>query len=527
MKKSGENMKIFLSKIIDWIGRFVKYYAFPFFENLGILLSDFFLKKALPFFSKIWNNTKTFFSCMLIPFLKNAGKSIKAFPAGRINSVTNQANSKAGEISSAVNKDFRNIVMLLIKNLDIIFRNCLGYLKKTFVSLSSIAREIFQNPNRQSKSASTEAHSIMNDKVITGNNWWNVLIRNIKYLPVRKLALYCLVFVLLDVFLLWFSSYRILYAKHYWEGVEDKKFFIRPGKSLDEVIGELKQNDILKSKFLFKVYVKLTGKQDKIISKRYIFKSGISNSELLNLLTDRNMVQMEKFTLIEGLRIKQIAKISENKLQLSADRFIQETENDSLIAILGLKGKVKNLEGFLFPDTYYLPLDVDEKGLVNILFNEFRKRVLEDSAVKAGLGAKNKNILEVITLASIVQGETNLKGEMPVVSGVYHNRLKKNIKLEADPTVQYIIPDGPKPRLKYSDLKTESPYNTYLHFGLPPGPINNPGLYAIKASLYPDKNNFLFFVATGNGGHRFTETYNEHLKAVEDYKRNLEKKSEQ
>jgi UPF0755 protein len=358
-------------------------------------------------------------------------------------------------------------------------------------------------------------------------NYWYNLIFKIKYLSYKKLIIYSLAFIVLDVFLLWFSTYRILYAKHYWEGSQDKKIFVRPGKSLDEVIDDLKQNDILKSRFIFKVYVKLSGKEDRIISKRYLFENGISNSELLNLLTDRNMVQMEKFTLIEGLRIKQIAKILETKLQLSGEKFIKETENDSLINILGLKDKVENLEGFLFPDTYYLPLNVDEKELVGILFNEFRKKVLNDNDIVNEVKAKNKVLLEVIILSSIIQGETNLKEEMGTISGVYYNRLKKRMKLEADPTVQYALPDGPKPRLKFSDLKIDSPYNTYKHFGLPPGPINNPGLYAIKAALNPDNNNFLFFVATGNGKHKFSETYGEHLKAVEEYKKNMEKKIEQ
>jgi UPF0755 protein len=358
------------------------------------------------------------------------------------------------------------------------------------------------------------------------SNYWYNLIFHIKNLSYKKIIIYSLVFVTLDVFLIWFSSYRILYAKHYWEGTQDKKFFIRPGKSLDEIINELKENDVLKSKFIFKVYVKISGKEDRIISKRYIFNNGISNSELLNLLTDRNMVQTEKFTLIEGLRIKQIARIAENKLLLSQEKFIKETENDSLINLLGLKGKVNNLEGFLFPDTYYLPLDVDEKELVNILFNEFRKRVLNDDVIMKEMREKKKNLLEVIVLASIIQGETNLKDEMETISGVYHNRLSKKMKLEADPTVQYVLPDGPKPKLKYSDLKIDSPYNTYRHLGLPPGPINNPGLFAIKASINPENNNFLFFVATGIGGHKFSETYQDHLKAVEDYKKNIEKKSE-
>jgi len=423
-----------------------------------------------------------------------------------------------------IKRDFEN----LSKSIKDTFDTILYYGKTAFVKAVELSKKLYAYI-RQKLSGKKSVPVLPGKKQSTISVFRSPvnLIRHIKYLSYQRLVIYLLAFIVLDVFLIWFSSYRVLYARHYWEGAEDKKVFIRPGKSIDDILAELKEKDIIKSKFIFKVYLKLSGKDDKIISKGYIFKSGINNSELLNLLTDKNMIQTERFTVIEGLRIKQIAKNIENKLQLSSEKFIKETENDSLINMLGLKGKITNLEGFLFPDTYYLPLDIDERGLVILLFNEFRKKVLSDEEVKSGIKDSRFNLLQVVTLASIIQGETNLKDEMPIVSGVYQNRLKKNMRLEADPTIQYVIPDGPKPRLKYSDLKFDSPYNTYLHFGLPPGPINNPGLHAIKSVLKPDKNNYIFFVATGNGGHKFSETYQQHLKAVEEYKKNLEKKSGQ
>ena len=337
----------------------------------------------------------------------------------------------------------------------------------------------------------------------------------------RNFIVTCIAFIILDISLIWLISNRVLYAKYYWEGPDEKKMFIKPGKNFDEIIAELKQTDVVRRPLIFKLLVKISGKEDKIISKRYLFKNGISNSELLTLLTDRNMTQTEKFTLFEGIRIKQIAKAVENKLQLSREKFIEETENDSLINILGLRGKINNLEGFLFPDTYYLPLDVDEKKLVEMFFDEFRKRVLNNGEISKSLKKKNSGLLKTLTLASIIQGETRMTVEMPTISGVYHNRLKKRMKLEADPTIQYVLPDGPKVKLKYSDLKIDSPYNTYKYYGLPPGPINNPGLLAIMAALNPEENNFIFFVATGKGGHNFSETYGEHLKKIEEYKKQL------
>lgn len=501
------NLKNISIKILNWILDLYKNHFLPvskklfnltiektknFYKKLSTLISDFYKNRFLPFSKKLINLAKEksvfipkkilnwisyFYKNQFLPFLKKSINSLK---------------------------EFYRLSLLNIKE------DSKELLDKIFDSFIGLSVYYGEAGNRIK---------------IFFSKWKNV-VNHIKYLSYRRLILYTIIFLVLDITLIWFSTYRILYAKHYWEGGQDIKFFIRPGKNLDEIIDDLKEKNILKSKLIFKIYVKISGKENLIISRRYLFNSGISNNELLNILTDRNMVQMEKFTLIEGLRIKQIARIVENKLQLSQDRFIRESENDSLINLLGLKGKIKNLEGFLFPDTYFLPLDVDEKELVNILFNEFRKKVLNNNDINSSIESKNENLLDVIILASIIQGETNLKEEMPIISGVYHNRLEKKMKLEADPTVQYALPDGPKPKLKYSDLKIDSPYNTYKYSGLPPSPINNPGLYAIKAAIEPDKNKYLFFVATGNGGHRFSETYSEHLKAIEEYKKNTEKNND-
>jgi UPF0755 protein len=133
---------------------------------------------------------------------------------------------------------------------------------------------------------------------------------------------------------------------------------------------------------------------------------------------------------------------------------------------------------------------------------------------------------QVITLASIVEGEAMYEDEKPRIAGVYLNRLKRNMPLEADPTIQYIIPDGPR-RLYYKDLTIQSPYNTYLNKGLPPGPVNNPGKSSILAVLYPEKHKFLYFVSDGRGRHVFSKTYVEHLTAVRRYRKLLvSKKSE-
>jgi len=319
--------------------------------------------------------------------------------------------------------------------------------------------------------------------------------------------------IILNVILLTFIIHQLFFSKYYWEGTVEKTFVVEQGKNLDQIIAELENNNIISSSFLFKIVVKLTGKEGQIIANHYSFINGMSSLQLLELLTDKDLNQKISLTIPEGYTIKQIGNLIEKKLSLSKDKFYQESSNDSLISILGLKNKINNLEGFLYPDTYQISLSISEKALVQLLFNEFRKKVFDINAIDL----KDTTLLKAVTLASIIQGETNIEKEMPVVAGIYTNRLKKGMRLEADPTIQYVLPDGPR-RLLFEDLKIKSPYNTYIIKGLPPGPINNPGISAIKAALNPGEHKFLFFVATGEGGHKFSENYEQHLNAVKEYR---------
>jgi UPF0755 protein len=136
---------------------------------------------------------------------------------------------------------------------------------------------------------------------------------------------------------------------------------------------------------------------------------------------------------------------------------------------------------------------------------------------------------QALTLASIIEGEAMVDTEMPLISSVYHNRLDIGMPLQADPTIQYIIPDGPR-RLLYRDLEIDSPYNTYKYKGLPPGPINNPGIRAIKAALYPADTDYLYFVANGDGTHSFSENYSQHRRAkrrFDEYRKKVEEDKRQ
>ena len=338
--------------------------------------------------------------------------------------------------------------------------------------------------------------------------------------PKKVFLKYLIILSAFNIFLLGFIVQQGLYSKYNWKDGKEKEFDIKPGENFSEIVKELENKDIIPSALVLKILGKLTGKDDNIISRRYIFKNGMTNLEVLNIITDPSLFQSIKFTVNEGLTIKQIGRYAEKFLGLSRDKFIEEAQNDSLINLLGLKDTVKSLEGFLYPDTYDVPLEITERGLVHILFNEFRKRVFNNPEIMDSIEKKKLDFYNVMKMASIIEGETRKDDEKPTIAGVYYNRIRKNMRLEADPTVQYSLPE-PKRRLTYDDLHVKSPYNTYIIKGLPPGPINNPSISSIQAAINPESHNFIFFVATGEGGHTFTENYADHLKAVDIYRKKM------
>ncbi|HSE43370.1 MAG TPA: endolytic transglycosylase MltG, partial [Acidobacteriota bacterium] len=177
-------------------------------------------------------------------------------------------------------------------------------------------------------------------------------------------------------------------------------------------------------------------------------------------------------------------------------------------------------EGFLFPETYYLSKKDDAEKVVVIMLREFKKRYKPEFKTRATeLGM---NVSQVVTLASLIEKETGQKSERPLIGGVFHNRLKKGMLLQCDPTVIYAlrVNDQYRGMITYADLRKESPYNTYVTPGLPPGPIANPGEESIRAALFPQITDKLYFVSKNDGTHHFSATLDEHNRAVRQYQRN-------
>jgi UPF0755 protein len=307
----------------------------------------------------------------------------------------------------------------------------------------------------------------------------------------------------------------VLYEWNFFSEPADRILFVSRGQSFSSVADSLAGKGIIRSRWLFMVAEKIIGGGERTRIGKYLFHSGVSNREILEMLETGRGAQSITVSIPEGLRIRSQARIFARGLGIDSAKYARIAHDPAVARSFGLEG-ASSLEGYLFPDTYDFAWEVDEHEIIRIQV-ERMKRFFADSLVERARSF-GWTMHKALTFSSIVEGEAVLSADRPVISGVYHNRLRKGMRLEADPTVQYVIPDGPR-RLLYADLKLDNPYNTYRNAGLPPGPVNNPGREAILASLYPDRNGYLFFVANGKGGHWFSRNYAEHQRYVRMYRR--------
>ena len=291
---------------------------------------------------------------------------------------------------------------------------------------------------------------------------------------------------------------------------------IEKGMSLNSVSNLLLENEIIVNQNIFKLKVITRGLASKIPTGRFLIDGKISDAILIDLIFNKGPIKL-KLTIPEGSQSKNLFQDINTLLNTDYDfnKYFNSTE-----ILEQYKVDASSLEGYLYPDTYYLYHDSSPEEIIDILLSEFWKKFdenLQDRANQLGF-----SVHEVVTLASIIEGEAMLDSERETISSVYHNRLKINMKLQADPTIQYIL-SGPPKALSNRDLRVKSDYNTYQNYGLPPGPINNPGIESIKAALYPKDTNFLFFVAQGDGSHAFTTNEKDHEEAKKIYKINKRK----
>lgn len=289
----------------------------------------------------------------------------------------------------------------------------------------------------------------------------------------------------------------------------DKKLLITipKGASLHDISHILEESGVIENARLFIYAAKYMSAEKNLKAGQYLLPAHASNYQILRTL-QKAVPQSIRITIPEGKDINYIARLIKFKLPIDTADFIQAVSDSAFAAQLGIKAP--SLLGYLMPNTYFFNHGMDERDFIRVMVREFKKNFNEELQLRAKeLGF---TIHQITTLASIIEGETAEEDERYYVSAVYHNRLKKNMSLQADPTIQFIIPDGPR-RLYKKDLEINSPYNTYKFKGLPPGPINNPGKASILAALYPASVDYLYMVADGSGKHIFSKTLAEHLKA--------------
>jgi UPF0755 protein len=287
--------------------------------------------------------------------------------------------------------------------------------------------------------------------------------------------------------------------------------YIKPNTGVQDIALLLQDAGVVRSTWTFLALAYLQGSLKRLQSGEYEFHPGMTLLEILRKL-ETGRVVTHQVTIPEGFTAEDIAKLLTGERLADRDRFLALVQDPMTAARLDVPAA--RLEGYLFPDTYRLTRGMAEEEILRIMVGRFRQAVSPDFRARAARLRMDPH--EIVTLASLIEKEARLDAERPVISAVFHNRLRQRMPLQSDPTAVYMVPRGPG-RITASDLQRRSPYNTYLVQGLPPGPIANPGLASLQAALNPAPVNYLYFVAKNDGSHFFSRTLEQHQQAVRLY----------
>src|SRR6476619_6309853 len=275
----------------------------------------------------------------------------------------------------------------------------------------------------------------------------------------------------------------------------------------------LEREELIRSRLVFVWLGRYQSADRKIQAGEYELNAGMAPAEILSRLT-MGQVVLHPILIPEGLTMAQIADIFGQQSLVDREEALRLMKDPAFIASLGIKADT--LEGYLYPDTYKFPKGVRPKEVITTMVEHLRQVYGPDLVARTQELRMTQH--EVLTLASVNEKESGSNGEREEISAVFHNRLKKRIPLQSDPTVIYGLPnyDG---NIHKKDLLSPSPYNTYRIAGLPPGPIANPGIQSIRATLYPSNSRALYFVSKNDGTHQFSAILAEHNEAVEKYQK--------
>jgi len=311
---------------------------------------------------------------------------------------------------------------------------------------------------------------------------------------------------------------RLLWSRPYAAAPGVEKFVVIPrGTSSYETAHLLERGGVVRHWAVFLAYLKIAKPRSPLKAGEYRFAEPLSVVQVADKLI-RGLIYYHEFTVPEGYSLFEIGALLEQKGFVRAADLLAAAGRVDLIA--DLSQNARNLEGFLFPDTYRVARGTTADEIARIMVRRFREVY---AGLQPLLPQSPLNLQQVVTLASLIEKETNVDAERELISAVFQNRLKKGMLLQCDPTVIYAaqLKGNYRGAIFQSDLESNSPYNTYRHPGLPPGPIANPGKRSLEAALSPAQSDYLYFVADNRGGHVFSRTLAEHQRAVSAYRKGL------
>jgi UPF0755 protein len=330
------------------------------------------------------------------------------------------------------------------------------------------------------------------------------------YKFIKRLFTWCLIAGLLMTAVLVFQLLRFQHGAIPLDS-QSAVFLIRTGSNIKSIAQDLTRQKIIDDPWLFILLAKVRGLETRVRAGEYEIHPGITADELLDKFTRGNAIQYN-FTIIEGWTFRQLlTALAEDPI---LEHTLQGKTDEEIMELLGYPGQ--HPEGMFFPDSYRFPKgssDVDFLKRAYQVMQNHLQREWDQRAPDLPL----KSSYEALTLASIVEKETGTGFERPLIAGVFIERLKRNMRLQTDPTIIYGLGSQFDGNIRSRDLKKDTPYNTYLHAGLTPTPIALPGLDAIRAALHPAQTDALYFVSKGDGTHQFSATLEEHNAAVKRY----------
>lgn len=305
-----------------------------------------------------------------------------------------------------------------------------------------------------------------------------------------------------------------------WSGSSaEKTLEIQSGSNISQVAKQLEKEGIISHSFLFRAVAKMTGSNGEVKMGSHILRSNMSYFAIVNEIKAISKEEGTKVTIPEGFESYKIADTLAEKGLANKDSFQKKISSGDYDFTFSkdIKRTTNRLEGYLFPATYVFKEGTTEDDIIKTMLNKFDEEF--DQTMKDRAQVLGMTVDQVVTLASIIEREAKNSEEMPIISSIFHNRLKKNSPypyLQSCATIQYLLKER-KAVLSVEDTKIKSPYNTYTHKGLPPGPIANPGKPALMAALYPEDSDYNFFVLNKEGTHHiYSKTFAEHEKAVKE-----------